>query len=67
MLTEYFWTFLTGAALAFLYKCLFMLYKSKCTDVSFLGCIIKRNVQAEEEIDRQSAQHDNGSTPVDVV
>ncbi len=49
-LTECFWTFLVTALVALAYKILRWTYKSKCSEVNFLGCVIKRDIEAEIEI-----------------
>jgi hypothetical protein len=51
MLSEYFWTFFTGACLAFVYKVVQMMYRSKCDNIECCGCKIKRNTVMERDVD----------------
>jgi hypothetical protein len=59
-LSECFYSFLVTMLVALAYKGMRMAYKSKCTDISFLGCVIKRNVGIENY--DTNASDDSSST-----
>ena len=49
MLSEVFWMALLTASSGFLLKLASMAYKSKCSECSFCGITVKRNVELEEK------------------
>tara|TARA_R110000751_G_scaffold7685_1_gene31093 strand:- start:712 stop:927 length:216 start_codon:yes stop_codon:yes gene_type:complete len=50
-LSEVFWIAFVGTASGFLLKLASLAYKSKCTECSFCGITIKRDVHIEMEMD----------------
>ena len=63
MLSEVFFSFFITSLVGFLIVIARMLYKSKCTEFSFCGLKILRNVELEAEIDEEMME--NGINPVD--
>jgi len=51
MLSEFFWTFLVGASIAFVYNIMKMLYKSKCKSFKLCCLEINRDTLGEETLD----------------
>ena len=47
-LSETFWIAFVATASGFLLKLASMMYKSKCSECSFCGITVKRNVELEE-------------------
>lgn len=46
-LSEGFWQFFVIAVIGLLGACLRSIYTSKCSRMSFCGCVIERNIEAE--------------------
>lgn len=53
MLTEIFWTFLCTSIIGCFLACIRMAYKSKCSYVKCCGLTIRRDIDAEENLDGQ--------------
>lgn len=58
VLSEIYWTFLTGSCFAFLGLTIRALLKSKCDNVECCGLKIHRNVELEEKIDELELQQE---------
>lgn len=57
VLSEVFYMALVTAASGFLLKLASMMYRSKCTECSFCGIIIKRDVLTEEKEHEYDVAH----------
>ena len=56
-LSETFWIAFVSTASGFLLKLASMLYKSKCSECSFCGITVKRNVELEEREHEYDVSH----------
>ena len=57
MLSEVFWVAFITTVSGFLLKLASMMYKSKCSECSFCGITVKRNVELEEREHEYDVSH----------
>ena len=70
-LNSVFWLSLAGILSAMIGLCLKSCYKSKCSEFSFCGIKIKRDIETEKEEDiesmRRGKSEDHGGSPKNII
>ena len=64
-LSEVFWIAFIGTASGLLIKLASMIFKSKCTECSFCGILIKRDVELEEKENEFEILNKKPSFPIE--